>query len=152
MVFRNITIAAIIYFAFASICLFGSEAKIVKVLPHYLDKDGKHAVYPSLFERDAYQYYLRKHPEKCYGIQFDVQWKAAKPQGLKVKIEMRGSKDNAARVFTVEKPLIKETFFGHWMKLKVDEQQFRELGTLLAWRATLWDGDKLLSEQKSFLW
>jgi hypothetical protein len=29
---------------------------------------------------------------------------------------------------------------------------YRQFGELIAWRATLWDDDKLLSEQKSFLW
>ncbi|MGB9601621.1 MAG: hypothetical protein ACP5MG_14280 [Verrucomicrobiia bacterium] len=152
MNFKNTTFFAALSLLLASISVLGAEAKILKVLPHYLDKEGKHSIYPSLFERDAYQYYLRRNPEKCYGIQFDVQWKALKPDGLKLKIEMRGSKDNAARVFTIETPLKKETFFGHWMRVKVDGEQFKELGMLLAWRATLWDGDKLLSEQKSFLW
>ena len=34
----------------------------------------------------------------------------------------------------------------------VPERGYHELGELIAWKATLWDGSKLLAEQKSFLW
>ena len=50
--------------------------RIVKVLPHYLDVHGKHAVSPSLFERDAYQAMLKANPDKRGGMQFDVRWKS----------------------------------------------------------------------------
>lgn len=152
MGFLKIAAIILVSFALASFSGFGSEAKIIKVLPHYIDKDGNHTVSPSLFARDAYQYHLRRNPEKCEGVRFDVQWKALKPEGLKVRVEMRGTADNAGKIFTIEKPLKKETFFGRWMTLKIEGDEFKKMGMLLAWRVTLWDGDKLLSEQKSFLW
>ena len=31
-------------------------------------------------------------------------------------------------------------------------EEYQKLGELSAWRATLWEGDRLLAEQKSFLW
>jgi|YelNatPaOPRAMG01_1025707.scaffolds.fasta_scaffold02181_14 hypothetical protein len=140
-------------------CLFSltftaraEDAKIVKVLPHYLDLNGKHAVSPSLFDRDAYQVFLMRHPEKCSGLRFDVQWRAFKPQGLLLKVEMRGSADNGAKIYTIEKPLKKETFWGNWTTLYYTGENFKQLGKLLAWRVTLWRGDQLISEQKSFLW
>jgi hypothetical protein len=34
----------------------------------------------------------------------------------------------------------------------VTGDEYKKLGELVAWRVTLWDGDKLLAEQKSFLW
>src|SRR5439155_1231097 len=44
--------------------LRGAEAKIYKVLPTFIDKEGRHSLSPSLYERDAYQAQLRKHPEQ----------------------------------------------------------------------------------------
>src|SRR5438552_18417683 len=49
--------------------------QVMKVLPHFLDREGRHTLSPSLYERDAYQAVLREHPEKRAGIRFDVPWK-----------------------------------------------------------------------------
>ena len=52
----------------AALLVFGvanaahAEAKISKVLPHWLDKKGRHTLSPSLFERDAYQAQLPRQP------------------------------------------------------------------------------------------
>src|SRR5690348_1436186 len=51
-------------------------ARIIKVLPHLLDRDSRHTLSPSLYERDAYQSFLRKNADQCAGLRFDVQWKA----------------------------------------------------------------------------
>ncbi len=36
-----------------------APAKVIKVLPHFLDQKGRHALSPSLYDRDAYQAHLR---------------------------------------------------------------------------------------------
>jgi len=36
--------------------------------------------------------------------------------------------------------------------LPLDGADFKRIGEVTAWRATLWDGDKMIGEQKSFLW
>ena len=41
---------------------------------------------------------------------------------------------------------------GHWSVLKLDGEQYKNFGEITAWRVTLWAGDEMLSEQKSFLW
>lgn len=150
----KLKIAAIILICLISLSLQAraEDAKIVKVLPHYLDLNGKHAVSPSLFDRDAYQAFLIRNIDKCSGLRFDVQWRAFKTQGLLLKIEMRGSADNGAKVYTIEKPIKKETFWGNWTTIYYTGEDFKRLGKLLAWRVTLWRGDQLVSEQKSFLW
>ena len=51
-----------------------ANPKISKVLPHWLDKQGRHTLSPSLFERDAYQAQLRANPDQRSGIRFDVKW------------------------------------------------------------------------------
>ena len=42
--------------------------KVIKVLPEYLDREGRHALSPSLFDRDAYQAQLRWHAEERSGV------------------------------------------------------------------------------------
>ena len=36
---------------------------------------------PSLFDRDAYQAYLREHTNEVSAMRFDIQWQAAKADG-----------------------------------------------------------------------
>ena len=50
-------------------------ARVMKVLPQFLDTNGVHTLSPSLYERDAYQAYLREHPDKRSGIRFEVHWR-----------------------------------------------------------------------------
>jgi hypothetical protein len=128
------------------------SGKVIKVLPHYLDRQGRHALYPSLYDRDAYQAQLRRNPEERSTLRFDVQWKAkgeiAGP--LKLRLELRCSK--IAKPWVLEEPVKRQSSFSHWSILKVAESEYRQLGELIAWKASLWDGSELLAEQKSFLW
>ena len=43
------------------------SAKVLKVLPHFLDEKGRMALNPSLYARDAYQGYLRQTPTSVLG-------------------------------------------------------------------------------------
>ena len=127
-------------------------AKIIKVLPHLLDRDGRYSLSPSLYERDAYQAVLRKNPEKCSGLRFDIQWKAKSVAGtvLKLRVEVRGSK--SAKPLVLEQPVRRNHWYNRWNSLRMDEDSHQQVGEVIAWRATLWKGDRLLAEQKSFLW
>lgn len=129
-----------------------TPAKIIKVLPHLLDEQGRHALSPSLYERDAYQAYLRKNPAKCSGLRFDIQWKAraTNPTDLKLRMEFRGGKE--AKPFVLEESVRRRSGTSRWSSLKLSGDDFKRTGDLVAWRATLWSGDQLLAEQKSFLW
>lgn len=131
-----------------------AEARILKVLPQYVDKKGRHTLSPSLYERDAYQAQLRAHPEQRSAMVFEVQWKAKDidPSQLKIRIDLRGVKGNALEHQTIEQPVGKSRWPGHWTTLKLEGAKFKEFGELIAWRATLWQGEQQLSEQKSFLW
>src|SRR5205814_9854679 len=95
----------------------GGEAatgRIIKVLPHLLDLAGRHSLSPSLYERDAYQAFLRKNPEKCSGLRFDVQWKAkaADSKRLKLRLEVRGSK--AAEPLVLEETAPRNHWYHRW--------------------------------------
>lgn len=131
-----------------------AEGKIIKVLPHLLDAQGRNTLSPSLYERDAYQAYLRKHPELCSALRFDVQWKRrdSHPDNLKLKLELRTSKGTPAAPLTIESPVKAKGWFSTSTGLVVDGESFKTMGDVIAWRVTLWDGDRQVAEQKSFLW
>jgi hypothetical protein len=128
--------------------------KVIKVLPHFLDKKGRHTVSPSLYERDAHQAQLRKSPGLRSGIQFDVQWKAAKADksNLKLKLEVRTSKGDLAKPTVLEQTVKPDGWMTTWTTLKVDGDAYEKFGDVIAWRATLWEGDQQIAETKSFLW
>lgn len=131
-----------------------AEGKLIKVLPHLLDAQGRNTLSPSLYERDAYQAYLRKHPELCTALRFDVQWRQrdSSPDKLKLKLELRTSKTSPAAPLTIESPVKSDGWFSTSTGLLVDGEKFKTMGDVIAWRVTLWDGDQQVSEHKSFLW
>jgi hypothetical protein len=137
----------------SSICSQAASAAILKVLPQYLDKEGRHALSPSLYERDAYQAYLRQHPEKRSGMRFAVNWKAKghRHEELVLRMELRSGARDPSQPVVLEKT-VRTHFFSSWSALPISEEQSAEYGNITAWRATLWHGTELLAEQKSFLW
>ncbi len=137
--------------AFAGVTVKG---RVVKVLPFFLDVSGRKALSPSLYDRDAYQAYLRYHPQQCSAIRFDVLWKASDNDHahLKLRVEMRGiDEEGMPRVATLE-DTVTPHFFRHWNSLTLAGKDYKNFGELVAWRVTLWSGNQMLGEQKSFLW
>lgn len=134
--------------------LSAASAKVTKVLPHFLDSKGRHTIEPSLYERDAYQVYLREHPNDIYGVRFDVQWKAraVRSKDLRLRLEVRGSNTEEGKPWVVSQALPRAYFFAKWSPITLSRQDYAKTGKIIAWRVTLWDGEKQLAEQKSFLW
>lgn len=132
--------------------LVAASGRIVKVLPQFVDQQGRIALNPSLYERDAYQVYLRQNPEKRSAIRFSVQWASKDTSRLTLKVEMRGNRGRLGTTATIETPVKFRGLFTSWSKVALEGDAARNFGDLSAWRATLWDGDKLVAEQKSFLW
>ena len=132
------------------------EGRIVKVLPQFLDLKGRNSLAPSLYERDAYQVYLRDHPDKRSGLRFQVQWKAkGRPAGpLKVRVELRGTTEgNRPREMSLEQPAVKtRSWLGHWTLVDLTGDNYKKFGAVTAWRVTFWEGETLLGERRSFLW
>lgn len=147
-------LAAIGFFAIAS-STEAATGRVIKVLPQFLDAQGRHALTPSLYDRDAYQAQLREHPDQRSGIRFAIQWKAHGngDAQLKLRVEMRGTAhgDLPPRC-ALEQEVKPGGLFSHWAYLPLKGEDYKKLGEVTAWRVTLWDGDKLLGEQKSFLW
>jgi len=130
------------------------SGRVVKVLPLFLDLNGHDAKSPSLFDRDAYQAYLRQHTNEISAIRFDVLWKAsnAKDAKLKLRAELRGVGEHSLPRQTALETEVTPAFFRSWTALKLEGDELRNFGSLVAWRVTLWNGGQLLGEQKSFLW
>jgi hypothetical protein len=127
---------------------------VVKVLPFFLDLKGHVALSPSLYDRDAYQAYLRRHAHQRSAIRFDVLWKTtdAGDAKLKLQVELRGiGPDGMPRQTTLEQTVTPH-YFRHWDSLTLGGGDYKNFGELVAWRVTLWSGDQQLGEQKSFLW
>src|SRR5215471_14285081 len=139
-----------------STALAGDAAtgRVVKVLPFFLDLKGQAALSPSLYDRDAYQAYLRRHTNQRSAIRFDVLWKTshAGDAKLKLQVELRGiGADGMPRRVTLEQTVTPH-FFRHWDSLTLDGGDYKNFGELVAWRVTLRADNQLLGEQKSFLW
>lgn len=131
-----------------------AKARIIKVLPQYLDLEGRHSVSPSLFDRDAYQAFLRKNPEERSGISFFVQWKTnvIKVAHPLLRVEIRAGENYILAPYVLEQAVKPPRWSSRWSCLTVKGDDYKKLGKVIAWRVTLWDGDQLLAEQKSFLW
>lgn len=130
----------------------GASAKIIKVLPQFLDLQGRHSISPSLYDRDAYQAKLRRDPKERSALRFAIQWRAKQTVPLKLRVEMRGGKGSEPTQATLESSSAHLAGFSKWTQLALSGEDYTKFGELIAWRATLWEGDKLLSEKKSFLW
>ena len=131
-----------------------ASGRVIKVLPLLLDLKGHDAISPSLYDRDAYQAYLRQHPDQRSAIRVDVLWKVSNTGNAEVKlwVEFRGiSRNGLPRQATLDQ-VVKPGFFRHWTSVTFGGEEYKDFGELVAWRVTLWAGDRLLGEQKSFLW
>jgi hypothetical protein len=138
-----------------TVCLQAGETnlRIIKVLPFLLDKKGEHTISPSLFERDAYQGYLRRHPDEVSTLRYDFQWKgnAKSSEPVTVRLEVRGSRGDLRHPSIFETPL-KRSGWGKWALIALPKKDFQALGAIVAWHLTLWQNGTQIAEQKSFLW
>jgi hypothetical protein len=123
--------------------------RISKVLPHWLDLQGRHTLSPSLLERDAYQAKLRADRTLCSGIRFDVKWAKNTSGTVKLQLELR--------VTGKAKPIVRELAVkpsrrGGWDAVTLEGDAFMAIGKIIAWRVRLLDGDIELAERRSCLW
>jgi hypothetical protein len=128
--------------------------RIVKVLPFFLNQQGQDSLSPSLFDRDAYQAFLRDHTNQISAVRYDVLWQATKAadEKLKVVLELRGiSPTNTPALKIMETNVVPATH-RQWLALPLAGADYKNFGTVVAWRVRLWNDGQMLGEQKSFLW
>lgn len=131
------------------------SGRVLKVLPLLMDLKGRTQTTPSLYDRDAYQAMLRGQPAQRSGIEFAVEWRAKGPKGapLKLRIEARGGlKAQPPTQVVLEEAVTPTGMFGTWTSLKLTGEAYKKFGEVSAWRASLWDGSRLVHQEKSFLW
>jgi len=140
--------------ALITVSTMAKTARIGKVLQHLEDAEGRIALQPSLYERDAYQALLRESPEKVRALRFEVNWGGVvkNTKRLTLRMEVVGANTAPGKPAVYEQVVRNKGIFTNWSVLRVDKEAYEKLGRVVSWRATLWDGEKLIAEQKSFLW
>ncbi len=148
-----------ILFLVCSLALLGEEtkssARILKVLPHLLDANGKHALSPSLFERDAYQTHLKSHPEEVSTLRLDVNWMLRErfDVPLELRVEVRFGSGNSIQTLKAKTSLRpKKLRKRGWTSVQLKKEEYDAAANLIAWRVTVWNGAQQIASQKSFLW
>ncbi|MBR90514.1 MAG: hypothetical protein CMO66_04475 [Verrucomicrobiales bacterium] len=140
----------IAFYLLATVAVGAAEGNIAKVLPHYLDKKGRHTDGTSLLHRDVYQRKLREDPSLIHALRFDIKWSAADVTEGKLRVEIRSSKAGVpVKVFEAPVKPAKRT---HWTSVLINPNEYKKLGKMESWRVTLLDGGTILVVQKSFLW
>lgn len=145
---RSLLVAALLPLLSAA----AAEARVVKVLPHRLDSRGRHALSPSLYERDAYQAELRAHPDRIRGLRIDVLWSLRERTSgpCVLRLELRGSK--GADPVVIERPVSRGFLRRRWTKVLLDPAEFEKVGDVSAWRVSLRSSGEELASMASFLW
>lgn len=128
--------------------------RVVKVLPFLMDQQGRIALSPSLYDRDAYQAELLQHTNLVSAIRYDVLWSAkhAGDTKLKLRLELRGLGEGNIPKTKMLEAEVTPGYFSKWTQLTLAGEEYRKFGAVTSWRATLWDGEQVVGEHKSFLW
>ena len=151
---RVLTFSLLTWLLATTLPAAAATGRVIKVLPHLLDLKGRHAVSPSLYERDAYQAHLRRNPEQRSGLRFDIQWRvrARGAANLKLKVEMRGIAQGKLPSEKTLESAVQGGYGSRWTAITLSRDDYKAIGEVTAWRVSLWEGDQLIGEQKSFLW
>ena len=142
-------VAVLLLLAALSAANAAQPGKISKVLPHWLDQQGRHTLSPSLLERDAYQAKLRADRSLCSGIRFDVKWSKNTSVNVKLQLELRVT--GGTKPIVLEQAINPSRRSG-WDAITLDGDAFNAIGKIIAWRVRLLDGDIELAGRRSFLW
>ena len=82
-----------------------------------------------------------------------VSWvRTSASTSIKLKLEMRGIAKGKLPSEKVLEKEVKSGVGGRWTTIKLSSDDYKSLGEVTAWRVSLWEGDQLIGEQKSFLW
>src|SRR5689334_11344844 len=128
---RRLFIALLPAFLLAAVpSVPAATGRVIKVLPQFLDLQGRRSLSPSLYDRDAYQAQLRKHPEQRSAICFSVQWKAhgAEYVPLKLRVELRGvAQGNLPRQTLLETDVM-PGLLSRWTRLTLTGDDYKLFG------------------------
>jgi hypothetical protein len=139
-------------FFFIGLIAFGwlgcGSPSLIKVLPHYLDKHGRHTTGVTLIDRDLYQEELRKDPDAVHRVRYNINWRGNAE--MTVRLEVRSTKAGVAPL-TLEQTATPEGG-STWTLILIDVDTYKKFGQPESWRVTLWQNGEQVAEQASFLW
>ena len=78
-----------------------------------------------------------------------MKWSKNNGGNVKLQVELRVT--GQAKPIQLEQP-IQPTRRGGWDAITLDDDAFKVIGEIIAWRVLLLDGDTVLAERRSFLW
>ena len=136
---------ALIWFGCGSI---SREPGLIKVLPHHLDRYGRHTTGVTLIERDLYQLDLRRDPTAVHGVRYNVNWRGNAE--MTVRLELRSTKAGVAPL-TLEQTATPKGG-STWTPILIDADTYKKFGQPESWRVTLWQDGQQVAEQAPFLW
>lgn len=116
-----------------------ATGRVVKGLPLFFDLKGRAATSQSLFDRDAYQAYLRQHMNEISAVRFDVLWSAshADKADLKLRLELRGADPDSLPLAITLEQMGAPNFFRYWTSLTLGGHDLKIFGNVISWRVTL---------------
>ena len=130
------------------------SGRILKVPPHFVDAEGRIALAPSLYQRDAYQARLRQHPELVSGMRYDVNCRVTGRQSapLRLRLTLRTDRRMDADPVILEAPVKRGLLGRSWQSLTLDNATYQQAGKVVAWQLEMIEGGQVIGVQKSFLW
>lgn len=132
-----------------------SRVKAIKVFQFLVDAEGRHALSPSLLDRDAYQAHLRKHPAKVSGLRFVIQWKRQSGAVTRPSIRLEVRHGNGNTIGELSKTAllkVRKARRSQWHRITISGEEYARLGKVIAWRVSFWDEETMLAQEESFLW
>jgi len=97
------------------------KGRLIKTLPLFLDLKGRDSLSPSLYDRDAYQVYLRQHPEErsASASMYCGRAKNHRPPNSKCALKLRGISTNSLPSQTTLEQETQPKFFRRWTSVKI---------------------------------
>lgn len=136
-----------------------------KVLFFWLDEDGQYSQHPSMFERDAYQAYLRDNPEEIHGLKVAVllSGSSGKLESSSLELKIQGPPGPEIKEpleFRLELADKLDRKLRRWVYWDIDpvnaeasDEALKLLPeSIVSWRLTLLDEGQPVDRLQSYLW
>lgn len=102
----------------------------------------------------VYQFDLRHNPKLQFGARFHIKWKAPdKAPQLKLQLDVRGlTADNLVVYDTLTEEHPAMDGWAEWSTIDIKGERFKKLGTITAWKVSIFSGGELKAELPSGNW
>lgn len=128
---------------------------VLKVNRTFLDANGHETVEIGDLKAEAeYQYELRHRPELQHGVRFRVKWDAPDEAAqVRVQVDVRGlNPANETLYDTVSIMIGRTDGWAQWTALDIPQSRLKRLGSIQAWKVTIFAGGKAMAVLPSGNW